>query len=59
MADTPIYKRPAPAVGLAIATGVAAHAASVNAAKALGRSTALVAIVMTLIVMTIFYFATH
>lgn len=59
MADTPFHRRPAPAVGLAIAAGVAAHAANINAAKALGKSTLLVAIAMMLIVLGIFYLATH
>lgn len=59
MADTPFYRRPVPAVGLAIAAGVATHAANVNAAKALDKSTTLVAVAMTLIVMAIIYIATH
>lgn len=59
MSDTPFYRQPAPAVGIAIAAGLAAHAANMNAAKALDESTAFVAIAITLLVMAIIYIATH
>jgi hypothetical protein len=47
--DTPIYRRQVPALGLAVATGLAAHAANVNAAKAFGTSPTAIAIAVGLL----------
>ena len=49
--DTPIYRRPGPAVVLALAAGFAAHAANVNAANALGASSTAIAIAVGLLLM--------
>lgn len=57
--EQPWHKRPAPAIGLAFAASAAAHAANMNAAKALGKSTVVVAVAMMLLVLGIFYLATH
>lgn len=56
--DTPIYRRPAPAIGLAVAAGLAAHAANVNAAKVFGTSPAAIAIAVGLLLMLLGLLAT-
>jgi hypothetical protein len=40
--DTPIYRKPVPALGLAVGAAVLAHYANLNAAQALGTSVALI-----------------
>jgi hypothetical protein len=49
LVETPLYRQPAPALGLAVATGLAAHAANVNAAKAFGTSPVAIAIAVGLL----------
>jgi hypothetical protein len=49
--DTPIYRQPGPALGLAVAAGLAAHAANVNAAKAFGTSPTAIAVAVGLLLM--------
>lgn len=48
--DTPVYRRPVPALGIAVAASVAVHYANVNAAQALGTSTAAVGILVALLI---------
>ena len=49
--DTPFHRQPLPALGLAVAAGLAAHAANVNAAKALGTSPTVIAVALGLLLM--------
>ncbi len=41
-----LYKKPGPAIGLAVVAGVVAHRANANAAQALGLSVAAVALLV-------------
>ncbi len=47
----PIYKQPVPALGIAVAAGLAAHAANVNAAKALRTTPGMIAVAIGLLLM--------
>lgn len=49
--ETPFYRQSVPALGLAIGAAALAHAANLNAAKALGTSPALVAVAVGLLLM--------
>jgi hypothetical protein len=57
--DTPIYRRQAPALGLALAGGLVAHAANVNAATAFGTSPATIAVAVALLLMLLGFLATR
>jgi uncharacterized membrane protein YjjP (DUF1212 family) len=48
--DTPIYRKPVPALGLAVSAAVLAHYANLNAAQALGTPVALIGYAVAAIV---------
>lgn len=51
LVETPLYRQPVPALGLAVAAGLATHVANVNAAKAFSTSPAAIAIAVGLLLM--------
>lgn len=53
------YRQQAPALCLAVAAGLAAHAANVNAAKAFGTSPTGIAIAIGLLLMLLGFLATR
>lgn len=55
--NTPLYIQPVPALGLAVGAGLVAHAANVNAAKALGTSVTAVALAVGLLLMLLGWLA--
>jgi hypothetical protein len=48
--DTSLYRKPIPALGIAVAASAAVHYANINAAQALGTSVAVVGILVALII---------
>lgn len=57
--DASIYRRPGPALGLAVAAGLTAHAANVNAAKALNATPTEIAIAVGLLIVLLGFLATR
>jgi hypothetical protein len=55
--DTPLYRQPVPALGLAVLAGLAAHAANVNAATALDTSPMAIAVAVGLLLMLLGFLA--
>ncbi len=49
--EAPFYRKPVPAVGLAIGAAAVAHAANLNAANAVGTSPALIAVAVGLLLL--------
>jgi hypothetical protein len=57
--NTAIYRRPGPALGLAVGAGLAAHAANVNAAMALNATPTEIAIAVGLLIVLLGFLASR